>query len=46
MTRLTDTLLPDNRAGSGFTPSSPGGDAVGVDNRENSHDADACSGKF
>ena len=46
MSSLTDTLLSHNRAGSGFTPSSPGGDAVGVDNRETSLDADACSGKF
>ena len=46
MSRITDTLLPVNHAVSGFTPSSPAGDAVGVDNRDKSHDVDACSGKF
>ena len=31
MSSQTDTLLSDNRAGSGFTPSSQGTDAVGVE---------------
>ena len=46
MSRITETLLPVNHAVSGFTPSSPAGNSVGGDNRDNSHDVDACSGKF
>ena len=44
MSRIRDTSLPDNHAGSGFTPSSPSGDDVGVDNRSPSQDVESSSG--
>ena len=44
MSRIRDTSLPNNHAGSGFTPSSPSGDDVGVDNRSPSQDVESSSG--
>ena len=46
LSRNTQQFLPVQHAVSGFTPSSPAGDSVGGDNRDNSQDVLACSGKF